>query len=698
MRTRPFIVAVVIAFAGFAATISPIRAEDTSRGDKMLADYFESETAELQNASLKDWDYSSPAAWKAEKAKRREELFEMLGLDPLPEKTDLKPIITGTLERDGVRVQNIQFQSRPGLYVTGNVYSPIGDDSPKPTVLYVCGHGRVKIDGVDYGNKVHYHHHGVWFAKHGYVCLMIDTLQLGEIEGIHHGTYSKNMWWWLNRGYTPAGVEAWNCVRALDYLETRPDVDADRMGVTGRSGGGAYSWWITAIDERIKASVPVAGITDLRNHVVDGCVEGHCDCMFMVNTYRWDYPEVAALAAPRALLLSNTDRDGIFPLDGVVRTHAQLRPIWASLSAEEKLGLNITSGPHKDTQQLRTSAFGWFNYFLKDHKDLIESPAQPLFTPQELKVFKQIPEDEKNTTISETFVKLAEPKTFANAKEWAAQRDRWKDQLKTKSFRGWPNDAPPRDMKLAFTEVNDGIQLSGYDFTSEHDIRLRLYVASPANAKSLDLVVLNVLNDESWNEFLATMQVGFAKSFAGEDLPEADAEAYKQTKTMFQSFPWAMAYIAPRGIGPTAFDSSAKKQIQNRRRFYLLGQTLEGMQTWDTIQAAAALRDVKGLSNTPLWLQSEKQMAGVTAYASLHIDDVTRIDLHNPPANHRNGPYYLNVRRILDMPQAIAMAAERSQLVIYDDEPANWRYVSDAAKSLNWDKKQFQVRKSVKAD
>ena len=117
------------------------------------------------------------------------------------------------------------------------------------------------------------------------------------------------MWWWLNRGYTPAGVEAWNCMRALDYLETRPEVDGDKLGVTGRSGGGAYSWWIAAIDERIKGAVPVAGITDLQNHVVDGGVEGHCDCMFMVNTYRWDYPQVAALVAPRPLLIANTDSD-----------------------------------------------------------------------------------------------------------------------------------------------------------------------------------------------------------------------------------------------------------------------------------------------------------------------------------------------------------------------------------------------------
>ena len=113
-------------------------------------------------------------------------------------------------------------------------------------------------------------HHGIWFARNGYACLVIDTLQMGEIEGIHHGTYRYDRWWWHARGYTSAGVEAWNCIRALDYLQSREEVDGERLGVTGRSGGGAYSWWIAAIDERIKAAVPVAGIASLRNHVVDG--------------------------------------------------------------------------------------------------------------------------------------------------------------------------------------------------------------------------------------------------------------------------------------------------------------------------------------------------------------------------------------------------------------------------------------------
>src|SRR5688572_5528813 len=341
---------------------------DTSRGDKMIAEYFRLETEKLQRNCLAEIETLDD--WNAKKGEYRRQLLEMLGLDPLPEKTDLKPVVTGKLEHDEFVVEKLHFQSRPGLYVTGNLYLPKTIEKPLPTILHVCGHSRVIKDGVPMGAKAGYQHHGAWYARNGYACLTIDTLQLGEIEGIHHGTHRYGMWWWLNRGYTPAGVEAWNCVRALDYLETRPEIDKTRFGVTGRSGGGAYSWWIAAIDDRIKVAVPTAGITDLQNHVVDGTVEGHCDCMFMLNTYRWDYPQVAALVAPRPLLISNTDSDRIFPLDGVYRTFEKVRRIYrlhepTDRGASAKVALNITSGGHMDTQELRTHAFRWFNHHLK---------------------------------------------------------------------------------------------------------------------------------------------------------------------------------------------------------------------------------------------------------------------------------------------------------------------------------------------
>ena len=137
-----------------------------------------------------------------------------------------------------------------------------------PAVLYVCGHSGRGRDG----NKTAFQDHGMWFAANGYVCLIIDTLQLGEIAGKHHGTYNLGRWWWQARGYTPAGVECWNGIRAIDYLVSRPDVDAERIGVTGISGGGAATVWIAAADERVKVAVPVSGMSDLESYVTE---QGH---------------------------------------------------------------------------------------------------------------------------------------------------------------------------------------------------------------------------------------------------------------------------------------------------------------------------------------------------------------------------------------------------------------------------------------
>jgi dienelactone hydrolase len=666
---------------------------DTSRGDRMVAAYLQAETAKLREACLADVD--SLEEWKTRRGEYRRQLFDMLGLNPLPERTELRPVVTGTVEEDEFVVEKIHFQSRPHLYVTANLYRPKKLKGKAPAILYVCGHGAVKKNGISYGNKVHYQHHGAWFARNGYVCLTIDTLQLGEIPGYHHGTYNLGRWWWINRGYTPAGVEAWNCIRALDYLQSRPEVDGERIGVTGRSGGGAYSWWIAALDERIKCAVPVAGITDLQNHVVDGCVEGHCDCMFMVNTFRWDYPLVAALVAPRPLLISNTDRDRIFPLDGVVRTHAKVRKIYELYGADEKLGLQITSGPHADTQELRIHAFRWLNRHLKDDESLVDKTAVKFFEPEQLRVFDDLPEDELNTKIAETFVPAAKtPAAPESPAEWNARRDAAREKLDQYVFRGWPSEPADLNVKEAFSAERDGIALAAYDFTSQHDVRLRLYVARPAGKKQPpELVVLNALDDDGWNEFLATMRPGFEKELKGETLPKADGESYRQMQKMFENFNWAMAYVAPRGVGPTAWNQDERKQTQIRRRFYLLGQTLDGMRAWDIRRAIQTLRALPDWKQTPLWLQSEGRMAGNALYASLYEPDIARLDLYQLPTSHREGPIYLNVSRFLTMPRTVAMAAERSRVVIYQDGEKGWEYPAGVVKNLGWDEKQLELRK-----
>src|SRR5262245_60417475 len=186
---------------------------DTAKADEAIHKYLAAETRRLSERFMDG--AKSKAEWEAKRPKLKEQFLDMVGLWPLPEKTPLKATVTGTLDRGEVTIEKLHFQSKPGLYVTGNLYRPkSGRDgrAPRlPAILYVCGHSNKGRDG----NKTAFQDHGLWFASNGYICLVVDTLQLGEVAGKHHGTYNLNRFWWQDRGYTPAGVECWNGIRAI---------------------------------------------------------------------------------------------------------------------------------------------------------------------------------------------------------------------------------------------------------------------------------------------------------------------------------------------------------------------------------------------------------------------------------------------------------------------------------------------------
>ena len=643
--------------------------KNPSPGDLLFEKYFAMQVSQIANSSMAD--IKTLEDWQKARVTFRKQLYEMLGLDPLPPKTDLKATVTGTVDHSDFTVEKLHYQSMPGFYVTANLYVPKGLTRPAPAILYVCGHGRVKIDGVSYGNKAHYQHHGAWFARNGFVCLTIDTVQLGEIEGIHHGTYREDMWWWNSRGYSSAGAEAWNCVRALDYLQSRKEVDPDRLGVTGRSGGGAYSWWISTLDERIKVSAPVAGITDLHNHVVDGVVEGHCDCMYQVNTYRWDYDQLAAMVAPRPLLICNTDDDRIFPLDGVHRLFQKTRRIYELHNAKDKLGLVIVPGAHKDTQPLRVPVFDWFNKHLKGEQPPITMAAEKLLEPKDLGVLKSAPKDERTSHIHDSFTKLAK----ATGKP---KRSTVLKQLKAKVFRGWPEKKAAPNVKIVAETEKDGIQLTVLEFTVEEPFRVRAYIAQPKNTK-LKALHLETINHYQWDRQLAIAQAGFAPAFQ-EEFRIARMTGVKMAQGVSprvqQEFKrWAQymkerqsAYVTftARGIGNTVPMKEKRHRVQNRRRFMLIGQTLPTMRTYDILRAIDVLRSRPELKKLPLHIWADGPMANNAILASLFARNIEQMHLSNVSTNDKDedAPDHLNLSRVASWPDLIKLAGQKTNVQI----------------------------------
>ena len=588
MRSMPRIFYYTIAFI----LITGIHAADWSIHPD-LQDYFQSEVQSIEARSKQLLNPESGKLWEQQQPELRRQLSEMMGLYPMPERTPLSPVVTRTIHKEHYTVENLHFQSMPGLYVTGNLYIPNNVKKPLPAILYVCGHAHAKEGGISFGNKTAYQHHGIWFAKHGFVCLTIDTIQLGEIEGVHHGTYREGRWWWNSRGYTPAGVEAWNGMRALDYLQTRPEVDPNRLGITGRSGGGVYSWWVAALDERIKAAVPVAGITDLRNYVVDGAVEGHCDCMFMVNTHRWDYPLIASLVAPRPLLIANSDKDSIFPLDGVVRTHRQVQQIYSMLGVEEHLGLLITEGPHKDTQDLQVPTFRWFQRWLKDSDALIETAAKKELKPSGLRVFQALPTNETVTSVDTSFVKKS------------------KKRHVPKTLEDW-----------------------------DHEI----------------LNLRNALNHHTFGEGRFTQDTRLAPGL------------YPFWKYKFEEGNHPTLLVSDRLDWLES--NSEHKNNQIRRRFMLVGQTLDSTRVMELKQTLQTVLANPEISKRPFTLKAQGDMAVNAIYAGLlmegEIDHLRMLKFHlsNLPVSHKQGPDYLNVMKVTRLEESLAALSRRFEVTI----------------------------------
>ncbi len=609
------------------ATSRPPLAEQTP--DEIIHAYLATEVKRLSGQFLAG--AKTAAEWNTSRPRLKREFLEMLGLDPLPEKSPLQATVTGSIERSGVRIEKVHFQSKPGLYVTANLYLPKPTSRPAkkyPAILYVCGHSGKGRDG----NKTAYQDHGLWFASNGYACLMVDTLQLGELAGIHHGTYGiretkpvQTRFWWHSRGYTPAGVECWNGIRGIDYLVSRPEVDTEKIGVTGISGGGASTCWIAAADERVKVAVPVSGMSDLQCYVTDTIVNGHCDCMFVHNTYQWEWTTLLALVAPRPLLFANSDNDPIFPMSGNRRIAERMRRCYAMLGAKDHFDDYVSAGGHAYRPDLRLAIFGFFQKHLAGSNAKITDADFPTIAGHDLRVFpedKDLPRDAVNAQADETFVPLAKVTVPALQRAFSPWKAGLLKQLREKCFRAIPQPVP--SVKMVWAE-EPGKVVSG---TSEGNLTVRgitLAVSTPANGTTL--LVLNPQEDPvaatkpMWN------RIGNDRLVVGLHL---------------------------RGTGSQAWNRKSPPNTVERS-LVLLGQTAD----------SGRVRDLAAILAAILAGQTEKvRLAGngpagvLAAYAALLVPEkVHEVVIADPPLSHRDGPHFLNVLRVLDIPEALGLLA-----------------------------------------
>jgi cephalosporin-C deacetylase-like acetyl esterase len=612
-------------------------------GDEMIDKYLAKETERISKRVLDG--AKTLKEWEARRPRLKQEYFDMLGLWPLPEKTPLQAKVTGTIDRDNVVIEKLHFQSKPGLYVTGNLYRPNVSPQRKqgkklPAVLYVCGHSGKGRDG----NKTAFQDHGMWFATNGYICLIIDTLQYGEVPGVHHGTYGirnenyairkdpvETRMWWQAAGYTPAGVECWNGIRAIDYLVSRDDVDADKIAVTGISGGGAATFWIAAADERVKCAVPVSGMSDLESYVTNKIINRHCDCMLLINTYRWEWTTIAALVAPRPLLFANSDNDTIFPMDGNRRIIARLRTLYKMYDKPDLVDEYVSKGGHDYRPDLRVAIFKWINKQIKGETGMVKDADFKPLAGKELRVFpedKDIPKDASNGKVDETFVPRAKVKLPSEERAYATWKKDLLTQLREKSFRSFPDRVPrPKKMDKEGPETEAILVLdTGDGFLVKLESIL-------ANKEVQKVATIAVYGSGDRASTVRRWAFPFAK--------DSDLDGL-QTQGG-----WTMA--------------SPPNYVE--RSHALLGQTVDQTRVWDV---AAALRYLSETDkNNYTWRLVGRGQAGIlAAYAALFEPSIKEVVIIDPPKSHREGPIFLNVLRVLDIPDALGLLAPNVSLTL----------------------------------
>ncbi|HRU05601.1 MAG TPA: acetylxylan esterase [Candidatus Brocadiia bacterium] len=586
--------------------------------------------------------------WEAGRAALKAEFMRSMGLDPMPAKCDLKPTNYGRFSGPGYSARKVAFQLLPDVWGSAIIFSPDPLPTAKaPGVLYCCGHYPIGVLG--------YQDHAIMWARRGYVCLIFDTIEQHDNPGEHHGLYFGERYDWISMGYSGAGGELWNTIRALDLLASLPEVDPSRLGATGNSGGGAQSFYAAVADDRIKALASSCGVTTHDYTLAHRNVMGHCDCIYNHNPYQRDTSEFAALIAPRPALFCYGIHDGLFNVPEYRAMIDRARRVYALYGCPDALRLFDYPGPHGYQPESVEEINAWFDRHVSGRPHPSVTRQDKPHPDQATTLFNGAPPSPDRLNLlpellSRTGV-LPLPNTPA---EWPALRAAAVKNLREQVFHAILRQPP------AFAPERIGDWRSGPDPNN----RRQEYHAE-------------IEGVETWMCLFNRCDKTDTAVVSVADSDRCCMDALRHISDFVEDH--VLAVLEPRGSG---FSHCPSRERDLLRAGALTGVTPCMAMIQDLEVMMPFVRQHPFVQGKRIVLHGRGDAAVACLYHALMHEDIAGLALENLPSSHRRGGYILGILRIMDLPHALGLMAPRPVAVVNIGKMSNNHWAKRAYERL----------------
>lgn len=511
--------------------------------------------------------------------------------------TPLNARTVGAIPRDAYTIEKVIFESQPSVYVTALAYIPKHLNAPAPGILFVCGHAREAKGYPEYQRVCHD------LALNRFVVLAMDSTGQGErVTHLNPDTGGMTVGW----GTTEHSYQGFQCIltgssiaryflfdalRGIDYLQSRPEVDPARIGVTGNSGGGTQTTLVCMSgNERIKAAVPCTFVTSREHYFMAGQPQDAEQLCFGMTKNGINFDDCFWPFAPRPLLIGAVDSDFFNP-EGTALTYERLKSLYRLLDAENKVEWVLAPGGHRYSKELREAAVNWFRKHLLNAKpvfvskpdDEIETlPDSALWCTSKGHVLTDFPQG--RTPYHLNLELLPKRRKLADVE---ALRDAVIDTLAIRERLESPAEMFPRVLRV---QKMEGAEARSIFFISEPGIMTTGCLVQPDNVEPTGVIL-----------FLAKGGTNEMDQFQ-----EPIRNVLAEGRAVFVYDVRGTGAVAAHPVNPRS-DVFPETYYNTEGWFsfqaYCLGESLLGMRVFDVLRAAHYLRTLAGYKQIGLHAQ-----------------------------------------------------------------------------------------------